>query len=80
MQNQDEKYSYVVFSKMSVELPESRVLRHPMRKTGHVNLVLCKVEGIIKQETVSKKNRELYRQARKVEWGSPFPDESIEIE
>lgn len=68
---EDEKYSYVVFSKNPATLPPSRIVRHPMKHSGHVNLTLCTPEGL-KQETVSKKRGELYKLAKKAEWGDPF--------
>lgn len=66
---EDEKFSYVVASRMDVDLPSARVLREPMRHSGHVSLVLCTPEGL-KQKTYSRKNGEEYRQAKKLEWGS----------
>lgn len=70
---EDEKYSYVMFSKTPVALPETRVLRHPMRRSGHVKLTLCTPQGL-KLETITKKSGDLYRQAKKADWGDPFPD------
>lgn len=70
---EDEKYSYVAFSKNAVSLPQNRVLRHPLKRSGHVVLNLCTKESGLKQEVVSKRNPDLYRQAKEVEWGDPFP-------
>lgn len=70
---EDEKYSYVIFSKNPVELPENRIVRHPMKHSGHVNFTLCTHEGTLRQETVSKKHGELYKKARDAEWGDPWP-------
>lgn len=66
---EDEKYSYIAVSKTPAQLPESRVLRHPMKHSGHVNLTLCTPEGL-KQVTISKRNGEAYKKAKKLEWGS----------
>jgi ribosomal protein RSM22 (predicted rRNA methylase) len=66
---EDEKFSYVIFSKTQVSLPEARILRHPQKRSGHVILSLCtKAEGL-KQQTVSKRTPELYKLARKLDWG-----------
>jgi ribosomal protein RSM22 (predicted rRNA methylase) len=73
---EDEKYSYVVVSKTPCLLPQNRVLRHPMKRSGHVVLNLCTGESGLKQLTVSKRNPELYRQAKAVDWGSIFPSTS----
>lgn len=70
---EDEKYSYVAFCKNPIPLIENRVLRHPLKRSGHVVLYLCVKEWGLKQEVVSKRNPELYRQAKNVDWGDPFP-------
>jgi ribosomal protein RSM22 (predicted rRNA methylase) len=68
---EDEKYSYVVFSRAAVRLPDSRVLRHPRKHSGHVELELCTPEGL-KRETISRKSGDKYKQARKSEWGDAW--------
>jgi ribosomal protein RSM22 (predicted rRNA methylase) len=70
--HEDEKFSYVAASKTQSPLPSSRVLRRPLHHSGHVVLTLCTPEGV-QQPTLSKKRGELYKQARKVEWGDTFP-------
>lgn len=71
---EDEKFSYVSIAKKPVPLPSARILRHPMKHTGHVNFSLCTPMGIQKR-TVSKKDKEFYKEARKLEWGDPFFDQ-----
>jgi ribosomal protein RSM22 (predicted rRNA methylase) len=66
---EDEKYSYVVASRESVQLPHARVLRHPQKRSGHVNLVLCQEDGTEAKKTFSRKQGELYQIAKKLEWG-----------
>ena len=68
---EDEKYSYVVFSRQPAELPMARILRHPQKHSGHFELELCTEEGLIRQ-TVSRKQGEDYRRARRAEWGDEF--------
>lgn len=70
--HEDEKFSYVAATKSSFILPDSRVLRHPLRHSGHVILKLCTSKGV-QQPTISKKMGDLYKKARKVEWGETFP-------
>jgi ribosomal protein RSM22 (predicted rRNA methylase) len=65
---EDEKFSYVAATKQPYPLPHARVLREPQRRSGHVILTLC-TEGIVKQETLSKRHPEAYRIARKLDWG-----------
>lgn len=68
---EDEKFSYVAVSKFPCSLPESRVLRHPQKRSGHVYLTLCTLNEL-KQEIVSKRTPEDYRTARRIEWGDGF--------
>jgi ribosomal protein RSM22 (predicted rRNA methylase) len=68
---EDEKYSYVVAAKFPVVLPEARVLRHPLKRSGHVHLTLCTPEGL-QHKTLSRRDGDLYKKARKLEWGSIF--------
>lgn len=65
---EDEKYSYVLFARQPVGLPAARVLRHPSKYSGHIEFELCTPEGL-KQVTVSRKQGERYKLARKAEWG-----------
>lgn len=68
---EDEKFSYVAASKTLFPLPDSRVLRHPLRHSGHVVLKLCTPKGV-QQPTISKKMGDVYKRARKIEWGDAF--------
>lgn len=65
---EDEKYSYIVAAKTPVKLPEARVLRHPQRHSGHIDFVLCGQSGLEKK-VISKKMGEVYKKARKLDWG-----------
>ena len=66
--HEDEKLSYVAVTRGPTERAAARVLRHPQVRTGHVLVELCTDEGV-RPETVSKRDRERYRKARKVSWG-----------
>jgi ribosomal protein RSM22 (predicted rRNA methylase) len=70
--HEDEKFSYVVASKTPCPLPDSRILRHPEHHSGHINLKLCTAEGI-QYPTISRKRGELYKLAKRKEWGDSFP-------
>lgn len=65
---EDEKFSYIIIGKKPCVLPEMRILRHPQQHSGHIGFVLCSQQGI-KEMTISKRHGELYRVARKAEWG-----------
>jgi ribosomal protein RSM22 (predicted rRNA methylase) len=66
--HEDEKLSYVAVTRGPAVRTTSRVLRHPQVRSGHVLVELCS-DGGIELETVSKRERERYRRARKVSWG-----------
>lgn len=66
---EDEKFSYIIASKQVVELPKARVIRHPNIHQGHMDVELCTAEGLLKQ-TYSRRHKEVYKQAKKLEWGS----------
>ncbi len=68
---EDEKFSYLIVSKTEVALPSARILRHPRKGKGHVKVDLCAADGC-QERIVTKKDRELYRIARKSEWGDVF--------
>ncbi len=68
---EDEKFSYVAATKEPFSLPDSRILTHPERHSGHIILKLCTSEGV-QHPTISKKMGPLYKQARKAEWGDAF--------
>lgn len=70
---EDEKFSYIIASRMQYQLPPSRILSHPQRKKGHFILDLCTSNGI-KRHIVPKKMKKSYQEARHYEWGDSGPD------
>ena len=66
---EDEKFSYVIAAKLTVQAPDARIVRHPMRYSGFTRLSLCTAEGL-KEETVTRSQKEKYRAVRRAEWGS----------
>lgn len=69
---EDEKFSYVAASKGPVQPVRARVLRHPLRRSGHAQLLLCAGEGI-QTVTVTRSDKEAWRRARKTDWGDAWP-------
>ena len=65
---EDEKFSYIAFSKEPVEKKGTRVLRHPQIYKGYVNVKLCTEDGI-QDKVYSKKDGELYKKIRKLDAG-----------
>lgn len=69
---EDEKFSYLVVSPQPFRTAESRVIKAPIRKTGHVILDLCLQDGKIERQIVSKRDGESYARARDIEWGDEW--------
>lgn len=71
---EDEKFSYLLFTKFFPGESYSRIIRAPGKHSGHVEFTLCTASGI-KKEIVSKKSKAFYKQARSLEWGNEFPQD-----
>lgn len=65
---EDEKFSYLIASKHPKPNYESRVIRHPSKHSGHLKLQLCTQHGI-ENVICSKKQGEIYKKTKKLEWG-----------
>lgn len=68
---EDEKFSYVAFSKSPTMPAEARIVRHPQKKKGLVSLQLCGSEGL-EEKVITQKEKEDYRRARKARWGDSW--------
>ncbi|MGE5109928.1 MAG: small ribosomal subunit Rsm22 family protein [Acidobacteriaceae bacterium] len=67
--HEDEKFSYVVAAKIAAQPAAARIVRHPMRYSGYTRLKLCTIDGL-EEETVTRSQKERYREAKRSEWGS----------
>jgi ribosomal protein RSM22 (predicted rRNA methylase) len=65
---EDEKFSYVIATRVPLDLSGSRIIRHPLKRMGHIYLDLCTKEGL-RREVVTRKEKDNYHNARKAEWG-----------
>jgi ribosomal protein RSM22 (predicted rRNA methylase) len=72
---EDEKFSYLIAAKSTVPSKGARIVRHPSKHSGHVQLALCTAEGKLENHTVTRSSKEAYKRARKVEWGDLWIDE-----
>lgn len=70
---EDEKFSYLIASKKISSPKGDRILRHPFKGSGFVRFNLCTEEGTNTERVVSRKNKELYREARDAKWGDLLP-------
>ncbi|MGE0131797.1 MAG: small ribosomal subunit Rsm22 family protein [Blastocatellales bacterium] len=68
---EDEKYSYIAASKSPVQPARARIIRHPMRRAGFIQLQLCAEEGLA-DVTVTRKDKEGWKRARKADWGDAW--------
>lgn len=71
--HEDEKFSYVVACREPGSQADSRIVRHPMKHSGHVQLTLCLPPENIEQRTITRSQKSLYKAARKAEWGDAWP-------
>lgn len=69
---EDEKYSYVVATRLPASRAAGRVVRHPQVRGGHVRVEICH-DDRISQVVVGKSRKDLYRWARKAKWGDAAP-------
>lgn len=65
---EDEKFSYLIFSRTPISASSSRVVRHPFKGSGFVKLQLCTETGL-REKIISRKDKELYASAKKIQWG-----------
>lgn len=65
---EEESYSYLIALKKPFVCTGSRIVRSPLKRSGHVSLDLCTPNGL-KRMTMSKKDGAFYKIARKSEWG-----------
>lgn len=66
---EDEKFSYLIASKLPAPVSSCRIVRHPIKQSGHVRFTVCTDQGKIEEKIVTRSNKELYRAARDAEWG-----------
>lgn len=68
---EDEKFSYVAFSREPLEPAAARILRRPQHRPGLIELELCTVAGLASAR-VTKRDRDAFRRARHAVWGGTW--------
>jgi ribosomal protein RSM22 (predicted rRNA methylase) len=68
---EDEKFSYVAFTREPFPLPASRIVRRPRHHPGWIEIDACTASGL-ESVRATKRDRELFRLARHAEWGGKF--------
>jgi ribosomal protein RSM22 (predicted rRNA methylase) len=66
---EDEKFSYVIASKKPGKSFNNRIVSSPKHLKGHMIFEVCNKQGVIEEITVSKKQKDFYKSAKKKEWG-----------
>lgn len=64
---EDEKFTYLVFSRRPKEQKDARIVGHP-RITKVIDLLLCQPDGSLEKTQISKRDPR-YKQAKKSRWG-----------
>lgn len=68
---EDEKFSYLIASKSDIAEPLPRIIRHPLKRPGHICLELCTSKGL-ERVIVSQKDKAAFKLARKISWGEKW--------
>lgn len=70
---EDEKFVFVAASRRPAERPAARVIAPPRQAKGMATLKLCRADGAAEMRTVTKREGEDYRIARRLDWGDSLP-------
>jgi len=65
---EDEKFTYLAFSKQEIGKTNHRVIRPPVFKTNFIEVKMCEEDKIV-ERTITKKEKEFYKKAKKVRVG-----------
>lgn len=68
---EDEKFSYVAAGRDPIPPAPSRIVRHPQKHSGHIQLTLCTPQGLT-TPTIGKSQKEKYKSARRAQWGNAW--------
>jgi ribosomal protein RSM22 (predicted rRNA methylase) len=66
---EDEKFSYVAFSRTPGLSIAGRVIRHPQKRSGHIHLQLCTPDGL-STTTIARSAGQTYHKAQNLYWGA----------
>jgi ribosomal protein RSM22 (predicted rRNA methylase) len=70
---EDEKFIYLAASRHPALHRDSRILAPPLAGKGRFGLKLCQPHGTAAAVVVSKRDGELFRQVRRLDWGDTLP-------
>ncbi len=69
---EDEKYAYLIASKVPPLKRNPRIVSTPRKHSGHIDLSLCMPNGTLEDKTFSKSKCEDFKEIKKKEWGDNF--------
>jgi ribosomal protein RSM22 (predicted rRNA methylase) len=61
---EDEKFTYIAFTKAQCGKAAGRIRRHPRIEPGKITLELCTASGLT-SKVYTKKDKEMFKKARK---------------
>jgi ribosomal protein RSM22 (predicted rRNA methylase) len=71
---EDEKFIYLAAAREPSQAAASRVLAPPESATGRVRLKLCQPDGTAGHRLVTRREGEVFKQARRADWGDQIVD------
>ncbi|MFT3723570.1 MAG: small ribosomal subunit Rsm22 family protein [Hyphomonadaceae bacterium] len=69
---EDEKFIYLAASRMGAPISPARVLAPPESGSGRVRLKLCRPDGKAANRLVTRREVDVFKQARRRDWGDLF--------
>ena len=69
--HEDEKFSYVAFSRYEVQHSNARIVRHPKIFGGYTQLTLCR-EGELADTTITRSRKDDWRRLKRLGWGDAW--------
>jgi ribosomal protein RSM22 (predicted rRNA methylase) len=71
---EDEKFSYIIASKVDARPAAARIVRHPVKHGGHVKFSFCTLSGL-ETKTVTRSQKQVYKLARHAVWGQGWDED-----
>lgn len=65
---EDEKFAYLIAARAAAAMTSARILAPPRRNKAGIALKLCTPAGL-ERRTIASRDRDAYKQARKLDWG-----------
>jgi ribosomal protein RSM22 (predicted rRNA methylase) len=66
---EDEKFIYLAASRHRGQAGDARIVGPPRSSKGRIDLKLCCRDGMLRERTISKRDGDLFKMARRRDWG-----------